>query len=185
AYLAAARAHLEPPMPTLTAIGGLSGTGKTTLARRLAPVLGAPPGAVTLRTDEIRKRLAGAAPTDRLPADAYGPGTSERVYAEMLAVARRALAAGRSVVLDAVFLLPGERAAAQALAGDAFVPFQGVWLEGEPGELRRRLAARTGDASDANAAVLAEQLTRDPGPIDWLRLDAGDLAAAEARVLGA
>ena len=178
AYLAAARAHLEPPMPTLTAIGGLSGTGKTTLARRLAPSLGAAPGALVLRSDEIRKRLAGVGPTDKLPKAAYGPGMSEHVYGEMLAIARRALAAGRGVILDAVFLEPAERATASALAGDAFVPFQGVWLQGDPAELRRRLAGRSGDASDADAAVLDEQLTRDPGPIDWLRLDAGDLEGA-------
>ena len=185
AYLAAARDHLQPPLPTLTAIGGLSGTGKTTLARRTAPVLGAAPGALVLRSDEIRKRLAGAAPTERLPPEAYGPETSEHVYGEMFALARRALAAGRSVVLDAVFLLPAERAAASGVAGEAFVPFQGVWLEGEPTELRQRLAARVGDASDAGPAVLDEQLARDPGPIDWLRLPAADLERAAQRILDA
>jgi hypothetical protein len=185
AYLAAARTHLEPPMPTLTAVGGLSGSGKTTLARRIAPDLGAAPGALVVRSDEVRKRLAGAAPTEPLPPEAYGPGTSERVYAEMFDIARRALAAGRSVVLDAVFLLPSERARASALAGEAFVPFRGAWLEGDADELRERLARRTGDASDAGPGVLAEQLTRDPGPIDWLRLDAGDLDAATRRVLAA
>jgi hypothetical protein len=71
------------------------------------------------------------------------------------------------------------------MAGEAFVPFQGVWLEGEPDELSARLAARGGDASDAGPEVLAEQLTRDPGPIDWLRLDAGDLDKAARRVLAA
>jgi hypothetical protein len=185
AYLAAARVHLEPPMPTLTAIGGLSGTGKTTLARHIAPDLGAAPGALILRSDEIRKRLAGVAPTERLPAEAYRPGTSERVYGELFAIARRALAAGRSVVLDAVFLLPAERAAASGLAGEAFVPFQGVWLEGDAAELRRRLAARAGDASDAGPPVLDEQLARDPGQIDWLRLPAGDLDAAARRIMAA
>ncbi|HWF78087.1 MAG TPA: AAA family ATPase [Caulobacteraceae bacterium] len=185
AYLAAARDHLAPPMPTLTAIGGLSGTGKTTLARRIAPELGAAPGALVLRSDEIRKRLAGVAPTEKLPPDAYGAGTSEAVYGEMFALARHALAAGRSVVLDAVFLLPEERAAASGVAGDAFLPFRGVWLEGDAAELRQRLETRVGDASDAGPAVLTEQLARDPGPIDWLRLPAGDLEAAASRIAAA
>ena len=185
AYLAAAREHLQPPMPTLTAIGGLSGTGKTTLARRIAPELGAAPGALVLRSDEIRKRLAGVAPTDKLPPVAYGPATSEAVYGEMFALARRALAAGRSVVLDAVFLKPAERAAASGVAGEAFVPFEGVWLEGDAAELRQRLAARVGDASDAGPNVLDEQLQRNPGPIDWRRLPAGDLERAAQRILDA
>jgi uncharacterized protein len=182
AYLAAAARHLTPPPPTLTAIGGLSGTGKTTLARRIAPGLGGAPGAVILRSDEIRKRLAGVSPLERLPPTAYAPRTSARVYGEMLALARCVLAAGRAVVLDAVFLRPGERQAAADVAVVAGVPFQGAWLQGHAPMLAQRLAARAGDASDAGPDTLADQLTRDPGPIDWAILDAGDLGAAAARL---
>lgn len=49
------------------AIGGLSGAGKPTLARRLAPGLGRGPGAIVLRSDITRKRRFGAEPTERLP----------------------------------------------------------------------------------------------------------------------
>jgi hypothetical protein len=182
-YLTAARRHLSPPAPTLTAIGGLSGTGKTTLARRVAPVLGAAPGAVILRSDEIRKRLAGIGPLQRLARDAYTPQASAKVYDDMLRLARRVLAAGHSVALDGVFLQPEERAAAEAVAREGRAPFRAVWLEGRPDQLRDRLAARTADASDAGPAVLGEQLARDPGPIGWERLDAADLDAAAAYVI--
>jgi aminoglycoside phosphotransferase family enzyme/predicted kinase len=183
-YLAAAIDHLTPRAPRLVAIGGLSGTGKTTLARRIAPELGGAPGAVLLRTDEIRKRQAGVAPTERLPSSAYGVGTSERVYGEMMDLARRILAAGTSVVLDAVFLRPEERAAAENVARAAGVPFRGVWLDGRADDLRNRLAARQGDASDAGPATLDEQLGRDPGPITWAKADAADPRAAARLVLG-
>jgi hypothetical protein len=180
AYLAAAERHLAPPRPTLTAIGGLSGTGKTTLARRAAPGLGAAPGALVLRTDEIRKRLLGLRPFERAPAESYTPEISRRVYGEMLAIARRALAAGRAVALDAVFLDPEERRDAEMLAREAGVAFRGAWLQGSPDTLRGRLAARARDASDAGPAVLEQQLVRDPGPITWPVLDADELDANAA-----
>jgi aminoglycoside phosphotransferase family enzyme/predicted kinase len=185
AYLAAALRHLEPAPATLTAIGGLSGTGKTTLARMIAPALGRAPGAVILRSDEIRKRLMGVDPLERLPPAAYDAEIGERVYAELLSLARRVLATGQSVVLDAVFLRLGEREAAAALARELSVPFRGVWLQGPAAVLRGRLAARQGDASDAGPATLETQLAHDAGRIDWDIFDATDLPAAAARITGA
>ncbi|HVY34536.1 MAG TPA: AAA family ATPase [Caulobacteraceae bacterium] len=167
AYLAAALRHLEPGGASLTAVGGLSGSGKSTFARALAPALGAPPGAVVLRSDEIRKRLWGRAPTERLPEEAYAAGQSERVYGRMLREAGLALTAGRAVVLDAVFLRPEERQAAEDLARRAGVPFDGVWVQASPEVMAARIEARIGDASDADRRVLDEQLARDPGPITW------------------
>ncbi|MFI4933770.1 MAG: AAA family ATPase [Caulobacterales bacterium] len=184
AYLAAAEQHLAPPPARLIAIGGVSGTGKTPRARLAAPRLSAAPGAVILRTDEIRKRLAGVGPLDRLPPEAYDAAMGERVYGEMQAIARRTLAAGRSTVLDAVFLRAEERRGAEALADELGAPFEGVWLQGSPELLRARLAARTGDASDADARVLAEQLDRDPGPIDWRFADVADLNATADDLVG-
>ena len=177
-YLDAAARFLRPTPPSLTAIGGLSGTGKTTLARRIAPKLGAAPGAVILRSDEIRKRLAGVGPLDRLGPETYTPQSSQHVYDEMWVVARRILHAGHAVVLDAVFLRSDEREADETVAREAGAPFRGVWLEAPPEELRSRLAARTGDASDAGTATLAEQLLRDPGPIGWRRSQSLDDAAS-------
>lgn len=157
-YLAAARAHLHPGAVVLHAVGGLSGAGKSTRARALAPRLGAAPGAVVLRSDEVRKRLWGAAPLERLPPAAYAQPEAERVYGRMFDEARRALAAGRAVLLDAAFLRQDERAAAAALARQAGVPFAGEWLVASPEVLRARVAARTGDASDAGPDVLERQL---------------------------
>jgi len=168
-YLAAARSFLEPAAPAVLAVGGLSGSGKTTFARTRAPELGPLPGAVLLRSDEIRKRLWNAGPLDPLPPQAYAPGESGRVYGRMFEEAALALQAGRAVVLDAVFLRPDERDAAQALARERGVAFEGVWLDVPPEVMRARVEARAGDASDADAAVLDEQLTRDPGEIRWTR----------------
>ena len=163
--------HLEQADASLTAMGGLSGSGKSTFARRRAPSQGPPPGAVVLRSDEIRKRLWGRAPTDRLPTEAYAPGQNERVYGQMLREAELALSAGRSVALDAVFLRPSERTAAEDLARRKGVAFDGVWLQASPEVMAARIDSRTGDASDADRRVLEEQLSRDPGEIAWRRVE--------------
>ena len=169
-YLVAALRHLEPSFASLTAVGGLSGSGKSTFARALAPNLGSPPGAVLLRSDDIRKRLWGVSPTDRLPAEAYGPGQSEGVYGQMLHEAELVLTAGRAVVLDAVFLKPAERTAAEDLARRVGVAFDGVWLQASPEVMAARIESRKGDASDADRRVLEEQLGRDPGQIAWRKI---------------
>ena len=166
-YLAAAEGFLTPPAPRLTAVGGLSGSGKTVAAASLAAR--EPPGAVILRSDLVRKRRWGAAPLDPLPAQAYAPAEDERVYGEMFDIAGRVLAAGWPVILDATFLDPVKRADAEAVAARFGVPFDGVWLEEEAEILRVRVAARTGDASDAGLEVLERQLARGPGRVTWRR----------------
>ena len=180
-YLDAALAHLDPPPPRLMAVGGLSGTGKTTYARAVAPTFGPSPGAVILRTDEIRKRLAGVAPEDRLGPEAYTAERDAAVHGALFADAARALAAGRAVILDATFMDPARRQAAEAVAAVAGVAFEGVWLEVAPDVARARLAARRGDASDATAAVLARQLAADVGAITWTRRWAADASAPAQR----
>ncbi len=172
-YLVKALAYLRPAAPRLVAVGGLSGTGKSTLARALAPGLGGAPGARVLRTDMLRKRLAGVAPETRLPDTAYGRDETARVYDALYASAAQALAAGRAVVADAVFADPAERAAIRGAARQAGVPFIGLWLEAPPDVLAARIAARSGDASDATVEVLRRQLGYDLGALDWVRIDAG------------
>lgn len=169
-YLEGARRFLAPPPPRLIAIGGLSGTGKSTLAGALAPLVGAAPGALHLRSDLERKALAGIEPTDRLPPEAYTPEQSRAVYARLADRTRRALAAGHTVVVDAVFAQPQERADVAALALKLSVPFRGLWLEA-PAELAEsRVAKREGDASDATPDVVRRQATFDTGPIEWIVL---------------
>lgn len=166
-----ARAYLDPAPCRLVAIGGFSGSGKSTLARALAPSLGRAPGAVVLRTDVIRKRLAGATPEARLPAEAYDAAASLRVYEELLRLARLVVSTGHSAVADAVFARPEERSAIEAAArGEAW--FAGVWLDAPTGRLVRRVEARTRDASDATPDVVRRQAGYDLGTIAWRRLDA-------------
>ncbi len=178
AYAATARGYLTPAPARLVAVGGLSGTGKTSLARALAPGLGAPPGALHVRSDVLRKALAGVDELSRLPKESYTTESSAPVYAGMLQSARAGLAAGRAVILDAVYARPAERAAVEALAVEMGVPFAGLWLEAPEAVLIDRVTQRRGDASDATAPVVQAQLGYDLGTIAWDRIDAaGDLAA--------
>lgn len=178
-YLAFAREALCPVPPRLVAVGGVTGTGKTRLARALAPLFGAAPGALHLRTDDVRKRLHGVAPETRLPAAAYTAEASARVHEELFMMTRAALAAGHSVVADAMFLDPAMRAGIAAAAGDA--RFDGLWLTAPADVLEARVSARSGDASDAGATVLRAVLHADPGALSWQVLDATDTPEPAAR----
>lgn len=168
-YQQAALGFLQPSPPGLTAIGGLSGSGKTTRALQIAPTLGRAPGAVIVRSDVERKRAAGLALEERLPAGSYSPEASASVYEAMFRRAERALRAGHSVVLDAVFARPVERHGVEALAMKVGVPFEGLWLEVPRDVAQSRVAARKGDASDATPEVVDRQYGYDLGEITWRR----------------
>jgi aminoglycoside phosphotransferase family enzyme/predicted kinase len=168
-YQRLALSFLRPNPPALTAIGGLSGSGKTTTALREAPAIGRSPGAVVVRSDVERKRLAGVALEERMPAGSYTPEASDRVYAGIMARAEKVLRSGHSAILDAVFARPAERAMAEALAKRVGAPFHGIWLEVPKDVAQARVAARSGDASDATPQVVERQFGYELGDITWER----------------
>lgn len=171
-YLAMAEALLQAPPPRLVAVGGLSGTGKSTLALALAPSVGAVPGALVLRSDDVRKRLAGVDPLEHLPQEGYAAGMSARVYATLAHEAGQVLHQGHSVIVDAVYQRPEDRRAIASVAADVGVPFIGLWLEAPEPTLVARVETRLRDASDADAAVVRLQRTQPTGRIDWHHVDA-------------
>jgi uncharacterized protein len=171
-YFELAAALIVPPPPTLVAIGGLSGTGKSVLARVLAPELMPAPGAVVLRSDVERKALFGVAETEHLPADAYTPEVTARIYAALADKARRVTSAGHSAVVDAVFAAPAERAAIAAVGAENKVAFRGLFLTADLTTRIARVGHRTGDASDADAMIAERQEGYELGPMDWFAVDA-------------
>lgn len=189
-YLALAIRLLDRPPPRLIAIGGFSGSGKSTLAGHLAPLIGQAPGARWLRTDVLRKRIAGVAAEDRLPAQAYTRQSSMAIYARLEQEAGIALAAGMAVIVDGVFADADARAAMARLAATHSVSFNGLWLEAPHAVLHGRVAGRRGDASDADGAVVDRQLAQPIGDLaDWVTVRAAGspedvLACALQRIKG-
>ncbi len=147
-----------PPRLLLTC--GLSGSGKSWLARRIAPEI----LALQIRSDVERKRLAGLAPLEssRSPPDAgiYTLEYNERTYARLREAARSALAGGESVFVDAAFLRAGERLAMLELARDAGVDARILHCSAPMDILRRRVEERSqrrDDASEAGTEILGRQ----------------------------
>lgn len=93
-----------------------------------------------------------------------------------------ALAAGQTVIADAVFARPEERLAIASIADDAGVPFQGLWLDTAAPLLEERVERRVRNVSDATPEVVRLQLAFDLGTISWPRLDT---SGTEAETLAA
>lgn len=172
AYFRLACELIAPPSPTLIAVGGLSGTGKSVLAQALAPDVPPFPGAVVLRSDVERKALFGVAETERLPPEAYGVEANASVYASLCAKAHRIISAGHSAIVDAVFAREDERTAIEWVASSAGFAFRGLFLTAGLATRVARVAERTKDASDADARIARQQETYELGPLTWAQADA-------------
>ena len=171
-YFRLALAFLNPAPPILLAIGGLSGTGKSVLAIKMAPALGSVPGAVVLRSDIERKRLFGVGELTALPAEAYAHQVTKSVYSSLARNAERVIQAGHSVLVDAVYADANERKVIAKVAAVRQVAFRGIFLAANLETRLSRVADRSGDASDADRTVVLQQSKYDSGTLDWLAVDA-------------
>lgn len=167
-YLDWAATRWTRPRPRLLLTCGLSGSGKTSLAARLAPAL----GALRIRSDVERKRLAGIAPlassASAPDAGIYTREFNERTYRRLADCARDCLAGGESIIVDAAFLRRHERHAMLQLAQSMGARASIVHCDAPLEELRRRVSARRAamdDASEADVALLDRQ------PSYWEPLD--------------
>jgi uncharacterized protein len=171
-YFELARRLIYPAAPTLVAVGGLSGTGKSVLAHALAPGILPQPGAIVLRTDVLRKQRFGINETDRLPEEAYQPEMTQKIYDLLVQHALRILSQGHSVVVDAVFAQESERAAIRDAARRLNIRFVGLFLQTDLTTRLNRVGRREGDASDATPEIAELQEKYDIGTVDWAVIDA-------------
>ena len=141
--------HLRHGRVRLVLVGGLPGTGKSTLGATMSRRH----GWVLLRTDEVRKDLVGVAHDTSAGADAYRREVTAATYTELLRRAERLLGMGESVVLDASWSAAGHRAAAADVAARTHSELWQLRCDVAPDVAHARLTGRTGDASDATATV--------------------------------
>lgn len=170
-YMDRAMGYLAPAPPRLLAVGGLSGSGKSRLARELAPHLGAAPGALVSRTDVLRKRLMGVDPRQKLDERGYTEAVTRDTYRALMDEVRRTLRSGHAAIADGVFARPEERAAIEQVAKEEGVPFTGLWLSADQGIAARRIESRSDTVSDATPDVLDRQQSLDLGDITWPIVD--------------
>ncbi len=171
-YFDLAARLITPKPPVLVAIGGLSGTGKSVLARYLGGLIEPPPGAVIVRSDVVRKRLFEVGETTTLPREAYQADTSARVYEALNDTGRRLIAQGLSVIIDASFMDAAQRTALLRLAREQNTRFVGFFLTADLKTRLARIERRQNDASDATRGVALQQEAMAIGAMDWHMVDA-------------
>lgn len=159
-YIDLALSYARESSPALVVVCGMSGSGKSTLAHKIADTVGFD----LLRSDVVRKRLAGVAPTTGLSADyrkgIYREEFTQQTYATLLAEAFARLHDDVGVIVDATFGAPAYRAEAREIAARAGVPVLFVECTADEKEIERRLAEREShpdEVSDAGVAIYRRQ----------------------------
>lgn len=158
AYYHLAWRYTQAKAGRLILMSGLSGSGKSTIAGQLAPRL----GAIWIRSDAVRKHLAGISllardGLDASGAELYSPEMGQKTYARLLELGLMLAGLGETVILDAKYDRVALRQAVLARAKRAGIPIAILSCEAPLEVLRERLNQRRGDVSDATADLLAAQ----------------------------
>ncbi len=158
--------------PMLIACGGLSGSGKSRIAREIGGRLNPAPGAVILRDDIVKKQMKGCALDEHLDELLDSPAYDRVVYDVLRQQAQVAIKSGSCVIVDALFHDEAERRAIENLAMELNVPFVGIWVDA-PLEVRaKRVMNRKRNPSDVrDMAELERQLHLETGPITWEQIN--------------
>ncbi len=167
-YYTLAHQALQPRPGRLFLMAGLSGAGKSTIARALTAKI----GAIHLRSDAVRKHLAGVPLTARGGDDLYTPAMTAQTYDRLLALGLTLTQAGYSVILDAKYDRQELRQGAIAQAQAAAIPLKILHCTAPPAVLAQRVAERTGDIADATVAILAQQSFEPftPEELPWVQV---------------
>lgn len=166
-YLSVAQYFLHERSAYLVAVGGLSGTGKSTVNKKLVEVF----QGVQLRSDVVRKNILNVGSQQDVSEFGYDREMTERTYHRLEELASSVLASGFPVFVDATFRDPSSRQRFAELARSRGVAFLGIWCEVPTEIALARIGSRQGDASDADVDVRRRQQSESVGQISWKILD--------------
>ncbi|MEA5570145.1 AAA family ATPase [Calothrix sp. UHCC 0171] len=153
-YYTQAWQYTQPSQGQLIVMSGLSGSGKSTTAKYLAQKI----GAIHLRSDAVRKHLAGVPLYDRGSSEIYTPEMTEKTYAKLLDLGILLASQGFQVILDAKYDRVQLRSDVISRAKAEQIPIKIIQCTAPVEVLQSRLKNRTGDIADATADLLASQL---------------------------
>ncbi len=157
--------------PVLLACGGLSGSGKSRVAREIGGFFNPAPGAVILRDDIVKKQINGC-PIDQHFDKAFDTPAVEKVVYEILRQeTKKALFKGCTVIVDALFYDEEERIKIEEIAKELKVPFISLWMDA-PFEVRlKRVQSRKRNPSDVRTQEdLEKQLSLETGNVTWPKI---------------
>ena len=152
-YYTLAWSYVQPQAGQLLVMSGLSGAGKSTIAKALSRQL----GGIYIRSDAVRKHLAGVPLKERGDDSLYTPEMSQKTYNRLTELGGLLAGLGYTVILDAKFDRVATRQLAIAQAQTHNVPVTIVHCDAPPPVLEQRVRDRQGDIADATVAVLANQ----------------------------
>ena len=145
--------YTRPQSGKLIMMSGLSGSGKTTVAKHLAQNL----GAIHIRSDAVRKHLSSIPLDQSGESSIYTPAMTQKTYGRLLELSTKLASQGFTVILDAKYDRQTLRSAVITQAQNNQIPLEIVLCTAPEEVLRDRILARTGDISDATVDLLESQ----------------------------